>query len=646
MASQNIGSIHYELGLDTGKFDAASNQLNGRLKSLSSGFDTLSKIGTGAFIAVGAAVTAALVVNIDNAIKRIDTLNNFPKIMGNLGYATDESAAAIKKLEQGVKGLPTSLDGIATAMQNIAPSSNSLDEATNLTLALNNALLAGGQSMDIQSMAMTQFSQAISKGKPDMMEWRTLATAMPGQLDQISQSLGYGKGQWQQMAADVSSGKLSFDKVKEAIVQLNQDGLGQFPSFAEQAKNSSGGMQTAIANANTSITRGITDVINAFGSAGIANAITTFGTWIESGLSATSEAITAFITYLKENEFALWTFAGAAVGLGVALLVALAPAIWGVVSAIGAAVLAAAPFILAGAAIAGIAYLIYTNWSKIEPIVRPIINAFVQLYHELMNALAPAIDFVKRNWDNIVIVLKVVGGILLAFVAILVGTVLVALYVSIKVFVLVINVIKELYNYIKNLINNWVTGWRVLGAIASGFVNTIRNIISNIVNTIRSFISGFVNAGSEMVSGLLRGISNGAGAVINKVKEIVKNSLDAVKNFFGIKSPSKVMALQGNYIMQGLGVGIDKGAKAVVNSATDAITMIGNQLSAQQQIDMMVSAGSRGTMTAAGAGALGGQTAVNTYVYGDTILNGETDQRAYLDRLAQNFVKVSEGAAT
>ena len=73
---------------------------------------------------------------------------------------------------------------------------------------------------------------------------------------------------------------------------------------------------------------------------------------------------------------------------------------------------------------------------------------------------------------------------------------------------------------------------------------------------------------------------------------------------------------------------------------------IGSQLSAQSQIDMMVSAGSRGTMAAAGAGMLGGQTAVNTYVYGDTILNGETDQRAYLDRLAQNFVKVSEGAAT
>ncbi len=358
MASTSVGSIHYDLSLDTGKFDRAAGAIKEKTGTMASGFDNLSKIGMGAIVAVGAAITAALVVNMDKAIKRIDTLNNFPKIMSNLGYATDESAAAIKKLENGVRGLPTSLDSIATAMQNIAPSSKSLDEASNLTLALNNALLAGGQSMDIQSTAMIQFSQAISKGKPDMIEWRSLATAMPGQLDQISQSLGYGKGQWQTMAADVSNGKLSFDKVKEAIVNLNQDGLGQFPSFAQQAKNSSGGLQTAMANASTSITRGIANIINALGSSAVAGAIAQFGTWLEKGLTSAAQALTAFINYLKNNEAALWAFAGAAAGLGVALLVALAPAIWTVVSAIGAAAIAAAPFILAGAAIAGIAAVI------------------------------------------------------------------------------------------------------------------------------------------------------------------------------------------------------------------------------------------------------------------------------------------------
>ena len=188
--------------------DKASHVLQGAGNSFGK-LSAAMAVGTLAAKAIAAGFDL-ITQNLGNAVARVDTLNNFPRIMSNLGYSTADAAAEMKRLEQGVLGLPTSLSDIASAMQNIAPSSKSLSQATDLTLALNNALLAGGQSAALQSSAMAQFSQAISKGKPDMMEWRALATAMPGQLDQITQSLGYGRGQWQKMAGDVSDGILPF----------------------------------------------------------------------------------------------------------------------------------------------------------------------------------------------------------------------------------------------------------------------------------------------------------------------------------------------------------------------------------------------------------------------------------------------------
>ena len=44
-----------------------------------------------------------------NAIDRLDTMNNYPKVMSNLGISTDQAKASIKMLSENLKGLPTTL---------------------------------------------------------------------------------------------------------------------------------------------------------------------------------------------------------------------------------------------------------------------------------------------------------------------------------------------------------------------------------------------------------------------------------------------------------------------------------------------------------------------------------------------------------
>lgn len=58
-----------------------------------------------------------------------------------------------------------------------------------------------------------------------------------------------------------------------------------------------------------------------------------------------------------------------------------------------------------------------------------------------------------------------------------------------------------------------------------------------------------------------------ASAVWNKAESIASGIGSAVKGFFGINSPSKLMKSYGGFIGQGLYLGIDKEEENVLNSA-------------------------------------------------------------------------------
>lgn len=117
-----------------------------------------------------------------------------------------------------------------------------------------------------------------------------------------------------------------------------------------------------------------------------------------------------------------------------------------------------------------------------------------------------------------------------------------------------------------------------------GIKNAVVDGVNSAWNWLKDKVGDFLNAGKNLIDGLVNGIKNAKDAVVNKVKEICSGALDAVKNFFGIKSPSRVMATMGDYLMQGFTNGIDRAGGAVVSAAemvadkvtTGISTSIGN----------------------------------------------------------------------
>ena len=128
---ENIKNTNNENDKMPQKFAIANSSASSLLHTLM-GFSVIQKVG------------GLISGQFGSAISRLDTMNNYPKVMSNLGIAEDQANASIKVLSEGLKGLPTTLNDAVSSVQNFTSVNGSVGKSTKMFLALNNAILAGG----------------------------------------------------------------------------------------------------------------------------------------------------------------------------------------------------------------------------------------------------------------------------------------------------------------------------------------------------------------------------------------------------------------------------------------------------------------------------------------------------------------------
>ena len=103
-----------------------------------------------------------------------------------------------------------------------------------------------------------------------------------------------------------------------------------------------------------------------------------------------------------------------------------------------------------------------------------------------------------------------------------------------------------------------------LPKIIATIVRAMPQIISNMVSALSKGISAFVGVGADLVKGLWKGIKSVKKWILDKIKGFVGDITSGIKSFFGIKSPSKVMANEvGKWLPEGLAEGIEDNVKPV-----------------------------------------------------------------------------------
>ena len=240
----------------------------------------------GAFSSIAQRAMDVLQEHIGSAVNRLDTLKNYPRVMQSLGFSSQEASNSINKMSDRLQTLPTRLDDMTNTVKGIAVITKDLDLATDAGLALNDMLLASGSNQMICNAAMEQFRQMLSKGKPDMQDWKSLMQAMPGQIDQLAKSmlganatanelyeaLGGGQGGKKSKKAkqEVQAARVSMDQLLHAMIKLDKDGGGSLTSFQTQAAEATGGINTSMSNLSNAFTKGLTSIMDAIGQKNIA----------------------------------------------------------------------------------------------------------------------------------------------------------------------------------------------------------------------------------------------------------------------------------------------------------------------------------------------------------------------------------------
>lgn len=268
-------------------------------------------------------VMGAITSSLDSAISRVDTMNNFPKVMQSLGLSSEEASSSIKAMSDRLDGLPTTLNGMVSDVQKLTATMGNLNQgtvnATSLGLALNDMFLAGGKGTEAASNAMEQYNQMLAQGKPDMQSWRSILNAAPGQLKQLAKTLlGATAGQ-NELYEALQKGTITFDQMNEAIVRIDREGGDGFASFEKQARSATGGVGTALQNVGNRISKAVATVIDTIGGERIANAINGFssqfgkiGVGVGNFVKDAMAGVGKFVDYLKNNT---WIFSVIRTGL-------------------------------------------------------------------------------------------------------------------------------------------------------------------------------------------------------------------------------------------------------------------------------------------------------------------------------------------
>ena len=125
-------------------------------------------------------------------------------------------------------------------------------------------------------------------------------------------------------------------------------------------------------------------------------------------------------------------------------------------------------------------------------------------------------------------------------------------------------------------------GIRAIVDKISNFFGQLRNAASGGVGSLISFVSGIpgrifsalgnigsllYGAGRDVIQGLLNGISNMAGAVMGKAREIANSVKDTIMGALHIGSPSRVMIEIGGWTGEGLAIGLEESQTKIVRAA-------------------------------------------------------------------------------
>lgn len=192
-------------------------------------------------------------------------------------------------------------------------------------------------------------------------------------------------------------------------------------------------------------------------------------------------------------------------------------------------------------------------------------TVFVTVLNFIKNTVQSAFNFIKNIIINVMNFLK-------NFIQSAWNFIKDTIIAAVRAFV---NFVVDNFNRLKNTIFSVVGAIKdfivssfsaikkaITGAF-TGIVDIVKDVFSKVGSIVKNVAKDAVSWGKDIIAGIGEGMAAMGGWVADKAKGVVSGIPKAVKKFFGIRSPSRLMMEFGGFITEGLGVGMEKMIPAV-----------------------------------------------------------------------------------
>lgn len=322
------GSLTYSTKLDTSGYQKGINDIKGTTKS------TMGEIkNIVAALGIDKVISSAMSTissSVDSAMKRIDTMAQFTRVMTAMTGSTEQASQALENIKETVTGTAYGLDIAARSAQKFVTSGMSLEKATQQVKTWADAVAFYGDGTNETFENVTDaLSQMVAKGKVEMDQLNRLTDAGIPALQIYADSVGRSVADVQE---DLSDGVISAQEFMDGLSEAFNKGTSRFASITNAAKEAGASWTASFDNMKAAVTRGMVNVIEAIdegltrtGLPTMREMISNIGKEAEKLLSGVAKKIPSSLknitNFLTKNQKAIMSVVTALIAFKSALLV-------------------------------------------------------------------------------------------------------------------------------------------------------------------------------------------------------------------------------------------------------------------------------------------------------------------------------------
>jgi len=383
MAETKVGIILEAQDRATRQINEVSNSLNGlkgRFDQSVSASKTFAVGITAAGVALGGLIGYGVKVAADLQTAQI----GLTTLLGS----AEEAGKTVARIKVEAARTPFELVGLSQAVQLLASVTHNGDKAIDIILNVGEGLAAMGKGQAELDRIIVNLQQVAAVGHASMVDIKQFAFAGIPIFDMLQEQTGLAGDA---LGEFISNGGVSFETLTTMFDKANDAGGRFFNAY----KNQAGSFNQSLSNMKDSFGLFLASVVE---TTGIFDILTKAMGKASGFLDAHRDSIANATKWLKENTIVIYIVAGAIIG-------ALVPAIWAAATAFGALMITLAPFMLAGAVIAGIIagiVWIVQNWdmlsAKASEIWGSIINVISNAILAIVNTVSSWLGVLQGAW--------------------------------------------------------------------------------------------------------------------------------------------------------------------------------------------------------------------------------------------------------